>query len=54
MLIMAPTVAMTDDARALKEIMQELRNNLIEISDEILTDNFDLSHREPRLSQSIQ
>ena len=41
MLILAPTVAMTDDAPALKEIMQELRNNLIEISDGILTDNFE-------------
>lgn len=40
-LIMAPTVAMTDDAPALKEIMQELRNNLIEIADGILTDNFE-------------
>lgn len=41
MLILASTVAMTDDARPLKEIMQELRNNLIEISDGILTDNFE-------------
>ena len=40
-LILASTVAMTDDARPLKEIMQELRNNLIEISDGILTDNFE-------------
>ena len=41
MLLLAPTVAMTDDAPALKEIMQQLRNNLIEISDGILTDNFE-------------
>ena len=40
-LILAPTVAMSDDAPALKEIMQELRNKLIEISDGILTDNFE-------------
>jgi len=40
MLILAPTVAMTDDAPALTEIMQELRDNLIEISDGILTDDF--------------
>jgi len=41
MLILAPTVAMTGDEPALKEIMQELRNNLIEISDGILTANFE-------------
>jgi len=40
-LILAPTVAMTGDAPALKEIMQELRDNLIEISDGILTDDFE-------------
>lgn len=40
-LILVPLIAMTDDAPALKEIMQDLRNNLIEISDGILTDNFE-------------
>ena len=41
MLILASTVAMTGDTPPLKEIMQELRNNLVEISDGILTDNFE-------------
>lgn len=42
MLALAPTVAMTGDASSLKEIMQGLRTNLIEISDGLLTDNFEL------------
>ena len=42
MLALAPTVAMTDDAPSLKEIMQGLRNNLVEISDGLLTDDFEL------------
>lgn len=42
MLTLAPMVAMTDDASSLKDIMQGLRNNLIEISDGLLTDDFKL------------
>lgn len=41
-LIFAPTVATTDDAMTLKEIMQELRNNIVNISDGLLTDDFEL------------
>ncbi len=39
---LAPTAAMTDDALSLKEIMQGLRNNLVEISDGLLTGDFEL------------
>lgn len=42
MLALAPTAAMTGDAPSLKEIMQGLRNNLVEISDGLLTDDFKL------------
>jgi hypothetical protein len=42
MLALAPMVAMTDDAPSLKEIMQGLRNSLVEISDGLLTDDFNL------------
>ena len=42
MLALAPTVAMTDDAPSLKEIMQGLRNNVVEISDGLLIDDFEL------------
>jgi hypothetical protein len=38
--IFLPAIATTDDAISLKEIMQGLRNNLIEISDGLLTDDF--------------
>lgn len=41
-LVLAPTIAITDDAPSLKEIMQGLRNNLVEISDGLLTDDFEL------------
>ncbi len=41
MLALAPTVAMTGDAPSLKGIMQGLRNNLVEISDGLLTDDFE-------------
>ncbi len=41
LLTLAPTVAMTGDAPSLKEIMQGLRNNLVEISDGLLTDDFE-------------
>jgi hypothetical protein len=42
MLALVPTVAMTDDSTSLKVIMQGLRDNLIEISDGLLTDDFEL------------
>lgn len=42
MLALAPMVAMTDDAPSLKEIMQGLRDNLVTISDGLLTDDFEL------------
>ena len=39
--IFAPTVTMTSEATELKEIMQGLRNNLVDISDGLLTDDFE-------------
>ena len=42
MLAFAPTIIVADDATSLKEIMQGLRDNLIEISDGLLTDDFEL------------
>ena len=42
MLALVPMVALTDGATSLKEIMQGLRDNLIEISDGLLTDDFEL------------
>ena len=39
--ILVPTLALTDDATTLKEIMQGLRNNLVEISDGLLVDDFE-------------
>lgn len=41
-LAFAPTVIVADDEPSLKEIMQGLRDNLIEISDGLLTDDFEL------------
>jgi cytochrome c556 len=38
--ICVPTIAMTGDSITLKEIMQGLRNDLVEISDGLLTDDF--------------
>lgn len=40
-LALAPTVALSGDALSLKEIMQGLRDNLVEISDGLLTDDFE-------------
>ena len=40
-LILVPAIALTDDTTSLKEIMQGLRNNLVEISDGLLVDDFD-------------
>lgn len=39
--IFAPAVAVTAEATTLKEIMQGLRDNLVEISDGLLTDDFE-------------
>ena len=41
MLAFAPTIAMTSDAPSLKEIMQGLRNDLVEISDGLLMGDFE-------------
>ncbi len=41
MLILVPSVSMTSEANDLQEIMQGLRNNLVEISDGLLTDDFE-------------
>jgi cytochrome c556 len=41
MLIFAPSIGVTSEANELKEIMQGLRNNLVEISDGLLTDDFE-------------
>ena len=41
MLIFAPSVGMTSEAKELKGIMQGLRNNLVDISDGLLTDDFE-------------
>ena len=41
-LALAPTAAMTSDAPSLQEIMQGLRNSLVEISDGLLADDFEL------------
>jgi cytochrome c556 len=38
---LVPTIALTGEAAALKEIIQELRNNLVDISDGLLTDDFE-------------
>lgn len=42
MLALASTDTMAGDAPSLKEIMQGLRNSLVEISDGLLTDDFEL------------
>ena len=41
LLIFTPSVSMTGEASELKEIMQGLRNNLVDISDGLLTDDFE-------------
>ena len=38
--ILGPTIANTDEATTLAEIMQALRDNLVDISDGLLTDDF--------------
>ncbi|MBT8094066.1 MAG: hypothetical protein KJP08_04590 [Gammaproteobacteria bacterium] len=39
--IFAPTVTLTSEGPELKDIMQELRNNLVDISDGLLMDDFE-------------
>jgi len=39
--IFAPTIAITGDKTTLQDIMQGLRDNLVEISDGLLTDDFE-------------
>ena len=41
MLIFMPSVSMTGEANDLKEIMQDLHNNLVDISHGLLTDDFE-------------
>jgi hypothetical protein len=41
LLIFTPMLGLTGEANDLKEIMQGLRNNLVEISDGLLTDDFE-------------
>jgi hypothetical protein len=44
-LLIASTIAIADESTTLKEIMQKLRNNLVEISDGLLTDDFEQIQR---------
>ena len=39
--IFAPTVSLTSEGSELKEIMQGLRNDLVDISDGLLMDDFE-------------
>jgi cytochrome c1 len=39
--ILVPAIALTGEATTLKEIMQGLRDNLVDISDGLLTDDFE-------------
>jgi len=41
-LLLIPTVALTDETTTLQAIMQGLRDNLVEIIDGLLTDDFEL------------
>jgi len=41
-LLLVPTTALTDETTTLQTIMQGLRDNLVEISDGLLTDDFEL------------
>jgi hypothetical protein len=44
-LILIPAIALTGETTSLKEIMQGLRNNVVDISDGLLTDDFGLVAR---------
>lgn len=39
-MVFAPTIAATDEAQTLKQIMQGLRDSLVQITDGLLTDDF--------------
>lgn len=39
--VIVPATAATDEGTTLKEIMQELRNNLVDIADGLLTDDYE-------------
>jgi hypothetical protein len=41
MFLLVPAIALTGEATSLKEIMQGLRNNVVDISDGLLTDDFE-------------
>lgn len=41
MFLLVPAIAVTGDATSLKEIMQGLRNNVVDISDGLLMDDFE-------------
>lgn len=43
--LLVPAIALTGDTTSLKEIMQGLRNNVVDISDGLLTDDFELVAR---------
>ena len=44
-LLLIPTIVLTDESTTLQEIMQGLRDNLVEISDGLLTDDYALVAR---------
>ena len=44
-LLLIPTIVLTDETTALQEIMQGLRDNVVEISDGLLTDDYALVAR---------
>ncbi len=44
-LLLIPTIVLTDEATTLQEIMQGLRDNLVEINDGLLTDDYALVAR---------
>jgi len=43
--MLVPAIALTGETTSLKEIMQGLRNNVVDISDGLLTDDFELVAR---------
>jgi len=45
MILLVPAIAVTGDATSLKEIMQGLRNDVVDISDGLLTDDFEIVAR---------
>ena len=45
LILLAPTAALTDEPITLQEIMQGLRDNLVTVTDGLLTDDFELVAR---------